>query len=351
MRSRPAKSIIFLLILICLSSAKYSAGESRMTQTYRLVRLAELEINDRQSEILAKEARRSYEKARAMLKLRNRRAAMEYLIISQIIARHSISLEKTNKNLKTIARLSKKLEETKRLHTELKNELASNLSYLQSLKEREAVSKDILSSRAISAIENAQDKVNDAQLAAADELAPEPYTSALDLMKKSNTSFQAGDFIAAINYSHSALEQASIAQEKSIEKVGFKQALLPELSQVYGVSVKETRVGLELRLKDLFTPSGSKIEFDAHPMLDAIIEILKGYPAPRLSISAYARAYKSEEENASLAQTRAMSLRAYLISGGLGKERFIKVEGGAASGKSDPSKSTQAVLSITAALQ
>ena len=131
-----------------------------------------------------------------------------------------------------------------------------------------------------------------------------------------------GEYQKSIELGEKAVAIAEIAYEQSKTKFELRRGFLDKVSMIYGAKIEPVKDGVKVNLHGVFAPSGTTILFDAFPSLDALASVLNGYSNLSVTIEGYATEQKSEEENIKLGETKAETVKNYLVSKGISPQRF-----------------------------
>ncbi len=271
---------------------------------------------------LMQEARFFYEQAERESAAGNYEKAEELRLISEIRTKTVISIGRNKAYEEDIERLQFEISEvnsTKKTH---EADLRENVSKLEQIKDRIAVSQKITYSRALDMIEKALEKIEAAEDLSADEFSPELLEGANESYKAAEESFNLGKNEKSVEAAEKAIAFAERAYEESKNKSDLRDEMKGKLSSIYGAHVEPIKKGIKVIFQELFAPSGTTILFDAHPSLDALVSVLAEYPNLQVTVQANTNDLKSDDENFNLSLTRVEAVTVYLLSKGLSTERL-----------------------------
>jgi outer membrane protein OmpA-like peptidoglycan-associated protein len=89
------------------------------------------------------------------------------------------------------------------------------------------------------------------------------------------------------------------------------------------VEVKKDRIAIKQQVH--FATAKWKVLADSYPLLDQVAQVLKDYPAMRISVEGHTDTVGAEAMNMKLSQARAEEVRAYLVKKGVTPERLEAV--------------------------
>ncbi|MBA3065351.1 OmpA family protein [bacterium] len=91
------------------------------------------------------------------------------------------------------------------------------------------------------------------------------------------------------------------------------------------IKIQEDARGLKVNLSSniLFGSGKAKLQSSANKSLNEVVDLAKAYPENKISIEGHTDSVGSDDYNKKLSLQRAQSIRDYLVSKGLSKERFL----------------------------
>jgi len=319
--------IIFILAFTLACASKAIPPTQEMAMTYALLEDARIGGGETYAPHMMKEARLLYDEAEREYAAGNYEKAEELRQISEIRAKTVISMGRKRLYEDEIQTLQSEIDEANSIKKVHEDELKENVLKLEQIKDRIAVSQEIMYSKALDSLERAEEKIEAARGVSSEDFSPQLFSEANQAYKAAQDSLNLGQNEASVKLSEKAVSLAERAYEESKKKYDLRSKIGERFSSIYGVQVESIKRGVKVIFRGLFAPSGTNILFDAYPSLDAIASVLSEYPNFPVSIEAYTNDRKSEDENLKLSQTRAETVKNYLISKGLSQERFKKVEG------------------------
>ncbi|HXG30519.1 MAG TPA: OmpA family protein [Thermodesulfobacteriota bacterium] len=317
--------LILAFTLSCVSKALPPTQE--MAMTYALIEDARIGGGDVYAPHMMKEARSLYDEAEREYAAGNHERAEELRQISEIRAKTVISMGRKRLYEDEIQTLQSEIDEANSVKRASENELRENVLRLEQIKDRIAVSQDVMYSKALDSLERAEEKIEAAKGVSAEDFSPQLFSEANQAYKAAQDSLNLGQSEASLKLSEKAISLAERAYDESKKRYDLRSKVVERLSSIYGGQVEPVRGGVKVVFRGLFAPSGTDILFDAYPSLDALASILSEYPHFPISIEAHTNDQRSEEENLRLSKSRAETVRNYLVSKGLQPERFKRVEG------------------------
>lgn len=174
-------------------------------------------------------------------------------------------------------------------------------------------------------LSDAETALRAAKEAGAEELAPEEYKSAEELIERAKDLIHQGKYKEASELLREARMKADEAKNKAMvaQQKGATEEQLEKLKQ--RGTPEMPGVGLEDMLFDF---DRYNIRADARPVLEKNAEILKNKPSIHIVIEGYCDVRGTEEYNLALGQRRADAAKNYLIKLGISPGRIEAISRG-----------------------
>lgn len=271
---------------------------------------------------LMQEARFFYEQAERELAAGNFENADELRLISEIRAKTVISVGRKKLYEDDIERLQSEIIEANSVRKTQEDALRENVSKLEQIKDRIAVSQERTHSYALNMLEKAAEKIEAAEVVSAEDFNSLLLSEANENYKAAEESLNLGKNEKSVELAEKAIALAERAYEESKKKSDLRNEIKGKLSSIYGAQAESIKIGIKVIFQELFAPFGKTILFDAYPSLDALVRVITEYPNLKLTIQAYTNDLKSEYENINLSQIRVETVKGYLVSKGLSTERL-----------------------------
>lgn len=320
------RGFIFIVLFFCLSCASKSLPPTEeMAITYALLEDARIGGGEIYAPDLMREARFFYDRAEAELSAGNPDRAEELRQISEIRSKTVISIERKMLYEGEIDKLRPELikaNSTKKTH---EDELRENVLKLEQIKDRLAISRDLMHSRALDMLEKARRKIEAAEKLSAEYFSPQLLGEAEKTFKAAEESLNLGQNERSMELAEKAIALAERAYDQSQTKSDRRNKITERISSIYGAQAEAIEEGVKVVFPGLFAPSGTDILFDFYPSLDALANVLAEHPGLPVAVTGYTNDLESENGNLKLSQTRAEAVKGYLISKGLPAERFSAV--------------------------
>lgn len=312
--------VILMFILACPSRAAFPTEE--MAEAYALLEDARAQGGEMYAPREIKDAKSFYKRAEKAFEKGDRERAEEFRLISEIRARTAISISRGKLYENEIEILESQIGESNSIKKANEDELRKNTAKLEQIKDKIAISQEIMNSNALDALERAGEKIKAAEDVSAEDFDPQTLQDARKSYKEAQESLNLGEYEKATDLAEKTAVLAEKAYESSKEKSDLRNRILQRVSQIYGAEAEPVKEGIQVTFDGVFAPSGGVILFDAYPSLDALVGVLTEYPNFRVVIEAYTNDMNSEEENLKLSQARAEAVKDYLVSKGLSPKRF-----------------------------
>jgi len=320
------KSFIILVLLLSLACAsKAFPPNEEMAISYALIEDARILGGETYAPELMREAKSFYERAEMELAAGNRDRAEELRQISEIRAKTVISMGRKRQYEEEVEKLRSELIEANSAKKMHENELRENVLKLEQIKDRLALSRDLMYSKALDTLERAEQKIEAAKSVSAEYFSPQLLSEASETYKAAEESLNLGQEERSIEMAEKAIALAGKAFDESKIKYDLGDEIRKRISSIYGAKAEVIKGGVKVVFPELFAPSGTIILFDFYPSLDALATVLAEYPGLPVDVTAYTNDLKSEDDNFKLSQARADLVKDYLISKGLPSERLKAV--------------------------
>ncbi len=320
------KSLMILVLSLAMACAsKAFPPNEEMAISYALIEDARIMGGETYAPELMKEAKSFYEKAEMELAAGNGDRAEELRQISEIRAKTVISMGRKRLYEEEVKKLRSELIEansTKKAH---ENELRENVLKLEQIKDRLALSRDLMYSKALDTLERAGQKIEAAKSVSAEYFSPQLLSQASETYKAAEESLNLGQEERSIEMAEKAIALAGKAFDESKIKYDLGDEIRRKMSSIYGAKAEIIKGGVKVVFPGLFAPSGTIILFDFYPSFDTLATVLAEYPGLPVDVVGYANDLKSEGDNVKLSQARADAVKDYLISKGLPPERLEAV--------------------------
>jgi len=314
--------ILFIVTLALASASKAAPTVKDIMSAYDLLEDAKRQGGDTYAPDVMKEALFFYEQAERELKNGNDERAEEFRLISEIRSKTaiSISIKKTYENELQVIKYQ--IDETNAIKKNYEGELRKNVTRLEEIKEKLAISQDRMLSSALDTLEKASERINAAEGVSAEDFTPQALDDARQTYSMAEENLTLGEYQKSIELGKKAIALAEIAYERSRTQFELRSGILDKVSRIYGAKTEPVKDGVKVNLHGVFAPSGTTILFDAFPSLDALASVLAGYSNLPVTIEVYASEQNSDDENIKIGETQAETVKNYLVSKGISPQRF-----------------------------
>ena len=314
--------ILFIVTLALASASKAAPTVKDIMSAYDLLEDAKRQGGDTYAPDVMKEALFFYEQAERELKNGNDERAEEFRLISEIRSKTaiSISIKKTYENELQVIKYQ--IDETNAIKKNYEGELRKNVTRLEEIKEKLAISQDRMLSSALDTLEKASERINAAEGVSAEDFTPQALDDARQTYSMAEENLTLGEYQKSIELGKKAIALAEIAYERSRTQFELRSGILDKASRIYGAKTEPVKDGVKVNLHGVFAPSGTTILFDAFPSLDALASVLAGYSNLQVTIEVYGTEQKPEDENIKLGEAQAETVKNYLVSKGISPQRF-----------------------------
>ena len=314
--------ILFIVTLALASASKAAPTVKDIMSAYDLLEDAKRQGGDTYAPDVMKEALFFYEQAERELKNGNDERAEEFRLISEIRSKTaiSISIKKTYENELQVIKYQ--IDETNAIKKNYEGELRKNVTRLEEIKEKLAISQDRMLSSALDTLEKASERINAAEGVSAEDFTPQALDDARQTYSMAEENLTLGEYQKSIELGKKAIALAEIAYERSRTQFELRSGILDKASRIYGAKTEPVKDGVKVNLHGVFAPSGKTILFDAFPSLDALASVLAGYSNLQVTIEVYGTEQKPEDENIKLGEAQAETVKNYLVSKGISPQRF-----------------------------
>ena len=314
--------ILFIVTLALASASKAAPTVKDIMSAYDLLEDAKRQGGDTYAPDVMKEALFFYEQAERELKNGNDERAEEFRLISEIRSKTaiSISIKKTYENELQVIKYQ--IDETNAIKKNYEGELRKNVTRLEEIKEKLAISQDRMLSSALDTLEKASERINAAEGVSAEDFTPQALDDARQTYSMAEENLTLGEYQKSIELGKKAIALAEIAYERSRTQFELRSGILDKVSRIYGAKTEPVKDGVKVNLHGVFAPSGTTILFDAFPSLDALASVLAGYSNLQVTIEVYGTEQKPEDENIKLGEAQAETVKNYLVSKGISPQRF-----------------------------
>ena len=320
--------ILFIVTLTLASASKAASTVKDIMSAYDLLEDAKRQGGETYAPDVMKEAQFFYEQAERELKNGNDERAEEFRLISETRSKTAISISRKKIYENELQVIKSQIDETNAIKKNYEGELRKNVTRLEEIKEKLAISQDRMLSSALDTLEKASEKINAAEHVSAQDFTPRALDEARQTYSMAEESLTLSEYQKSIELGEKAIALAEIAYEQSKTKFELRTSIIDKVSSIYGAKAEPTKGGIKVNLHGVFAPSGTTILFDALPSLDALASVLSGYSNLSVTIEGYATEQKSEEENIKSGETQAETVKNYLISKGLSSQRFKVMSAG-----------------------
>ena len=314
--------ILFIVTLTLASAPKAATPIKDIMSAYDLLEDAKREGGETYAPDVMKEARFFYEQAERELKNGKDERAEEFRLISEIRSKTAISISRKKTYENELQVIKSQIDETNAIKKNYEVELRKNVTRLEEIKEKLAISQDRMLSSALDTLEKASERINAAEDVSAEDFNPQSLDEARRTYSMAEESLTLSEYQQSIELGEKAIALAEIAYEQSKTKFELRSGILDKVSSIYGAKIEPVKDGVKVNLHGVFAPSGTAILFDAFPSLDALAGVLAGYSNLPVTIEGYGTEQKSEEENIKLGETQAETVKNYLVSKGISPQRF-----------------------------
>jgi outer membrane protein OmpA-like peptidoglycan-associated protein len=316
--------MILVLSLTMACASKAFPPDEEMAISYALIEDARIMGGETYAPELMREAKSFYEKAEMELAAGNRDRAEELRQISEIRAKTVISMGRKRQNEEEVEKLRPELIEANSIKKAHENELRENVLKLEQIKDRLALSRDLMYSKALDTLERAGQKIEAAK-SVSGYFSPQLLSQASETYKAAEESLNLGQEERSIEMAEKAIALAGKAFDESKIKYDLGEEIRRKISSIYGAKAEIIKGGVKVVFPGLFAPSGTIILFDFYPSLDTLATVLAEYPSLPVDVVAYTNDLKSEDDNVKLSQERADAVKDYMISRGLPPEMLKAV--------------------------
>src|SRR3972149_1036096 len=218
--------------------------------------------------------------------------------------------------------IKSQMDETNAIKKNYEGELRKNVTRLEEIKEKLAISQDKMLSSALDTLEKASERINAAEGVSAEDFTPQALDDARQTYSMAEENLTLGEYQKSIELGKKAIALAEIAYERSRTQFELRSGILDKASRIYGAKTEPVKDGVKVNLHGVFAPSGTTILFDAFPSLDALASVLAGYSNLQVTIEVYGTEQKPEDENIKLGEAQAETVKNYLVSKGISPQRF-----------------------------
>ncbi len=320
--------ILFIVTLTLASASKATPTVKGIMSAYDLLEDAKGQGGETYAPDVMKEAQFFYEQAERELKNGNDERAEEFRLISEISSKTAISLSRKKIYENELQVIKSQMDETNAIKKNYEGELRKNVTRLEEIKEKLAISQDRMLSSALDTLEKASERINAAENVSAQDFNPQALDEARQTYSMAEENLTLSEYQKSIELGEKAIVLAEIAYEQSKTKFELRSGILDKVSSIYGAKIEPVKDGVKVNLHGVFAPSGTTILFDAFPSLDALASVLSAYSNLPVTIEGYATEQKSEEENIKLGETQVETVKNYLVSKGLSPQRFKVMSAG-----------------------
>ena len=314
--------ILFIVTLTFASAPKAATPIKDIMSAYDLLEDAKREGGETYAPDVMKEARFFYEQAERELKNGKDERAEEFRLISEIRSKTAISISRKKTYENELQVIKSQIDETNAIKKSYEVELRKNVTRLEEIKEKLAISQDRMLSSALDTLEKASERINAAEDVSAEDFNPQALDEARQTYSMAEENLTLGEYQKSIKLGEKAIALAEMAYEQSKTKFELRSGILDKVSRIYGAKIQHVKDVVKVNLHGVFAPSGTAILFDAFPSLDALAGVLAGYSNLPVTIEGYGTEQKSEEENIKLGETQAETVKNYLVSKGISPQRF-----------------------------
>src|SRR3989337_1201418 len=252
--------ILFIVTLTFASAPKAATPIKDIMSAYNLLEDAKREGGEAYAPDVMKEAQFFYEQAERELKNGNDERAEEFRLISEIRSKTAISISRKIIYENELKGIKSQIDETNAIKKNYEGGLRKNVTRLEEIKEKLAISQDRMLSSALDTLEKASEKINAAEDVSAEDFNPQALDEARKTYSMAEEKLTLGEYKRSIELGKNAIALAEIAYERSKTKFEIRSGILAKVSRIYGAKIQHVKDGVKVNLHGVLAPSGTPIQ-------------------------------------------------------------------------------------------